>query len=243
MGAILIECAFSIPVFLALIYYAHDLPKMKRWYRKMDFVSKQMAQYIQTISQTRADKKITLMDLINAGRVAYLTIFPSGTLIPNKGFYYPWGYHVFYTVYYVKGVDNNKASVIWAISFAGDGGTIIGGGTGIKNGMWYRKSTVKYEEIDRMVTKFLKNVASSQIHSRLTIKQGEVKIIVECCLVYCTTRHFADGTLCSQKSFSEAFGLLFLSPEYHRQSDWYGFLNSVTIFTPRENLFSDSMPQ
>lgn len=242
----MIEFAFSIPVFLALIYYVHDLPKMKRWYRKTDFVSKQMAQYIQTISQPRTDKKITLMDLINAGRVAYLTIFPSNTLIPADAYYYPFGYHAFYTIYYVKGLDNGNASVIWAVSFAGDGGANIDGySEARKNGMWYRRSTTKYGEIDRMATKFLKGVEPSKIHPRLTIKQGEVKIIVECCLLYCTERNFADGTSCSKKSFKEAFGLLFISPKYCRQgrSNFYGFFNSVTIFIPRENLFSDSMPQ
>lgn len=198
-----------------------------------------MAQYIQTVSQNRGSQRITIMDLINGGKVAYLTIFPSNTLIPVKGFFYPFGYHVFYTVYYVKGVDNGKASVIWAVSFAGDGGT----SSGRKNGMWYRKSTVKYEEIDRMVTKFLKNVEPSQIHPKLAIKQNEVKIIVECCLLYCTTRNFADGTSCSKKSFKEAFGLLFIFPKYHQDREFYGFLNSITIFTPRIDLFSDTPPQ
>lgn len=217
---------------------------MKRWHRKTQFIANEMAQGIQTISQNRDDKRITIVDLINVGKMAYLTIFPGGTVIPGKAYYYPLGYYATYAIFYVRGIDRGKASVIWGIIFAGDGDR---DSNISKNGMWYNTwyspPSSTFGEVNRMVTNSLKNVEPSQIHQKLSIKQGEVKIIVECCFVYCTSRHFGDGTLCSKKSFKEVFGLLFLSPKYQKDREYYAFFNSVAIFTPKAGLFDDTIPQ
>ena len=220
---------------------------MKRYNERMDFVAHQMAGIIQNISQNRADKKITITDLVDAGKLAYLTVFPGNTVTPQECQIYPFGYHTFYTIFYVKGMDNNVAGVIWAISFAGDGGEedhTWSSLNGRKNGVWYKLSYANYGEIDRMVTKFSKNVAPSQIHPNLVIQKDEVKIIVECSLLYCTERSFTDGRQCSQVPFQKVFGFYVISPKYvARNGNFYSFFNSVVIFTPKPGLFSETPPQ
>lgn len=220
---------------------------MKRYNERMNFVAYQIAQIIQTVSQNRDDTKITVNDLINAWKAAYLTLFPGDTVTPTTRFEYPLGYHVFYTIFYVKGTDDSTASVIWAASFAGDGGndTILNSDmTENKNGSWYRKSYANYGEIDRMITNFSKNVSPDKIHPDLVIQKDEVKIIIECSLLYCPERNFADGRQCSKVPFQKALGFYFISPRRVGQSShFYSFLNAAVIFTPKSGLFSETMPQ
>jgi len=59
-GSILIEFAVCMPIFIILLFYIHDLVKIKRYYSQTEFVAQQMANILQNISQKRADKKIWL---------------------------------------------------------------------------------------------------------------------------------------------------------------------------------------
>ena len=217
-----------------MIYYAHDLPKMQRWHRQTQFVTDQMAQIIQS-----HNRRITIDDLINAGKMAYLTIFPGETMLAKKMFYYPLGYVAAYGIFYVKGVGENKTSVIWSAYFAVDGYCNYTA----RNGVWYQFSSTY---LSLFKSKSLTDATSTQIHPKLRIKQGETKIIVECALEYVHGRYYADGTPCSSRSFREAFGFLIFSPSCVRYpyGSWtfHSFFHSVTIFTPKPGLFSDTAP-
>ena len=103
-GAILIEFAFCIPVLILLIYYMHDLFKIQRYYSQTEFVAYQMAQMLQTVSQNRSDKKITLSDLKRVTAAAYLSIYPGTTMFwQGKG--HVFGHFPHPIIYYVKGLS------------------------------------------------------------------------------------------------------------------------------------------
>ena len=129
-GAILIEFAFSVPVFLALIYYLHDVPKVNRYNEQMKFVSYQLAQILQTTSKYRANKAITKRDLQYATDAAYLSIYPGTSMRSKKGpggpFVGPGFPHGF--LYYVKCDASGRASVKWVLKYqyGGDPKTIGG---------------------------------------------------------------------------------------------------------------------
>ena len=216
-----------------------DLAKIKRWYQQTQFTSEQLVNVIQNVSQERTDKKITIMDLVNAGRLAYLTIFPGNTLIPVRQYYAPFGYHAFYGLFYVKGLGNNKASVIWGAAFACDGGNAS------TKGMWTRTSTSDFEEVLRFDSNFLVNVSPERIHPKLTIKEGEIKVIAECLLICYNHLYFADGTRVSSKSFREIFGLMAfgLTHRHYNSPYFHAFFNSTSIFTPKPGLFDETPPK
>ena len=96
---------------MALIYYLHDVPKLQRYRRQMDFVAQQMVQMLQTVSQQRSNKRITQNDIVNVARAAYLTVFPGVSMVPIRNEWLPLGFYVECFLFGVRGEPNNKASV------------------------------------------------------------------------------------------------------------------------------------
>lgn len=229
-GAILIEFAFSIPVFLTLIYYLHDIPRAQRYKQQMNFVAQQMSQMLQTVSQGRSNKRITWTDIKNAALAAYLTMYPGVSMKPTQPQYFPLGFYVEAYVYYVVGEANGKASAKWW------------------EGLYYTQLSPSYfsgsEDDSSRLVRFLRNADPAQIHSSLTIKPGEVKMIVECQLRHHKDKHFSDGRKCSDVSFREMFGFLFYNPSplVGKSTDYKSCYIGTAIFAPRDGLFSSSMP-
>lgn len=79
-GAVLVEFAVCMPILIILLFYIHDLVRIKRYYSQTEFVAQQMANIIQNISQKRENKKITAEDLGYAVALAYQTIYPGTTM-------------------------------------------------------------------------------------------------------------------------------------------------------------------
>lgn len=228
-GAILIEFAFSIPVFLTLIYYLHDIPRAQRHKQQMNFVAQQMSQMLQTVSQGRSNKRITWTDIKNAALAAYLTVYPGVSMKPTKLNYFPLGFYVEVYVYYVEGDANGKASAKWW------------------EGLYYNNLSPAYmtdtKDNSSRFVRFLRGVDPAQIHPSLTIKPGEAKIIVECQLRHTSSAHFSDGRKCSDVSFREMFGFLFYNPpSLIKSTDYKSCYIGTAIFAPRDGLFSSSMP-
>ena len=230
-GAILIEFAFSIPVFLVLIYYMHDIPKAQRYKMQMQFVAQQMVQMFQTISQGRSNKRITQRDCALIGKAAYLTIFPGNSMNPTRLEYFPLGYFIEMYIFYVVGESNNKASVKW---------TMLLYGTDPGLPYVYIRTDKGH---DGTTLAFKTNANPSEICPELQIKPGEAKIIIEACLRYRDSAHFSDGRLCKSVSRREIFGFLFYTPSYYtNNSDYYNYYNGRVIFTPAKGLFSSTPP-
>ena len=64
-GSILIEFAVCMPVLIILLFYIHDLSKLKRYYDQAEFVAQQMMNILKNISRNRKgeNKKIIRQDL------------------------------------------------------------------------------------------------------------------------------------------------------------------------------------
>lgn len=235
LGAVLIEFAFVVPVFLALIYYIHDLPKYKLMARKLQFVANETAAIIQNIAKQRADNGETFYqkDLWNASSLAFLSVFPgntmTGTMKPREVF--PLGYFAHTTLMYVVGTNNDEAQGKWAMYTCGGGGNvdITAGENYISSGC-----TIVFNSSSSPAKFF---------YPTLKINKGEAKLLVECLLFYRVghnTSGFTDGRRCKDVSPRQAFKFLILDPK-RMGRDGTGFFNAVSIFTPQGG-FSASLP-
>lgn len=62
-GAVVLELAISIPVFLGLLYYIHDVPKYQRIHNRIKFCTICAVNMFQNMTINRADKRIRKADL------------------------------------------------------------------------------------------------------------------------------------------------------------------------------------
>lgn len=148
----------------------HDLFTIQRWYSQTEFVAYQMVQMIQSISQNRSDKKITLADLRYILSAAYLTIYPGTTMYwKNRGHEFAHFPHPF--VYYVKGLSNGNASCIWRVQLHPSHSVCVSPQT------MYAACVSESHSIS--IVQYKTDVPPAQIWPTLKIKPGEVKIIVE----------------------------------------------------------------
>ena len=246
---ILIEFAFSVPVFLLLIFYSHDACRLKRLQRKMRFVSLEVVSILQNISQNRANKAITMTDLKYAMATSFLSWCPAGELFPKSGFF--MGASPTCIIYYFYGTEKNTATCKWycrSENWRAPPTNSTFQTTGIH---WER--SVDYRQTD-----------TRKIHPSFTIEKGEYKVLVESFAYYKNSFCKSDGSMNVSPKDSLSFYLI--TPRYYcgtydtvRSSNGFsnnldkygngdnigtgGFFNSVVIFTPRPGLFSDTPPQ
>lgn len=167
-GSVLIEFAICMPVLIILLFYIHDLVKMKRYYSQTEFVAQQFANIIQNISQKRSDKKIKLLDLKHALATAWLTMYPGKTMYATSGSRHEFIHFPYVMVYYVKGVSGGKASCIWEYSIYS-----YTNATPTWNDNGKGTSDLSYSHI-----RWGTNVTPSTIYPSLKISEGEEKIII-----------------------------------------------------------------
>ena len=218
-----------------LLYYIHDLVRLKRWQSQMQFVAHQMASMLQNISQNRTDKTITQNDIRYAMSAAYLTIFPGTTRFAKKDAVADYGYTPMLWIYCIKGNSDSTASVVWAQRYH----------------MTYESTPESVRQdgsISRTTVNNSKNVPPSQIYPTLKIEQNEVKIIVECAIHYSRSPDysFTDGRLCSEVTPKQAFGFFvypIAPPITHKANNDAIYFHSVVIFSPRPGLFSETAPK
>ena len=213
---------------MALIYYLHDVPKLQRYQQQMDFVGQQVAQMLQNVSQRRTNKRITQSDIANVIRAAYLTVFPGVSMLASQKEIIPFGFFVQCSLLYIEGEPNNKASVKWRLVCYITQGPFV---------------SFIFKDISGQ-----QSVAPSVISPSLTIKNGEVKMLVVSELQYAKPFSFADGRKCRDVSFREAFGFLIHDPRPYdtngnSHTNFCNFFTSHTIFTPAAGLFDDTRPQ
>ncbi len=236
-GAIIIELAFSIPIFLYLIYYLHDIPKMQRYYNQMQFVSQQMAQMLQTISQGRSNKQITQKDIALVVRAAYLSAYPGTSAFtkrddkgPFAGPGFPHG-----QLFYIKCENNGKASIKWMAKFQGGGNNTITPANPIAVSQNSGPSNIDYSQ---------NNVDPSVIYSGLKMNPGETRVIVESG-IWAEYGHggyqIVGGGTWRDVTPRQGFGLLMADPNIARVLPWWYF-GRTTVFAPRAGLFTDNFP-
>ena len=196
----------------------------------MQFLSQEMVQILQTMSQQRSDKSITLQDCAYALQSACLSVFPGRSVIPLREYYFPFGFYPECYMYYVVGEPNGRASVKWMMSAYVVRSTC--------------HSEILYKDYVASRVRYRVNAVPSTIYPDLTIKEGEVKLILECYLRYSMNYRFSDGRLCRNVPFLEVFGFLSHTPSHDvYNSSRYNFFGGVVIFTPVDGLFSEEAPQ
>ena len=238
-GAILIEFAICMPVLIILLFYIHDLVKIKRYYSQTEFVAQQMANIFQNISQKRegAKRKINKNDIRHAASLAHLTIYPGKTMYADGkrgGFSHELSHMPFFFIYYVEGLSGGRASVIWSyVSYCYNAVNPAGWLVDLDNSNYgvVRKKT---------------DVSPTDIYPTLKINEGEVKIIIECPL-FCRERTMSlDAYVASDSQDTrakKAFNCRLVTPKATYKTSQYGFyFNSVVIFTPKPGLFDRTPP-
>ena len=241
-GSIIIEFAVCMPILIVLIFYIHDLVKLKRLHSQTEFVAQQMANILQNISQKRegVNRKITLPDIRYAASLAYLSMFPGTarftsnkvTIATSDLGYNPLGY-----IFCVKGNSDSTASVLWTRRFHFAGSV-------------YNPASVSIDQywLDRSNVKRLTKASPSEIYPTLKIEKDQIKIIIECAVHYspANSYSFSDGRKTRDVSPSEAFGLRLFKlspPETRAGSNDAIYFHSAVIFTPKPGLFDATPPK
>ncbi len=227
-GSILIEFAICMPILIILLFYIHDLVKIKRYYSQTEFVAQQMANILQNIAKTRA---ITRKDIKYAASLAYLTIYPGTTMFTTKSGseWHTFNHQPRVYVHYVKGLLDGKASVVWAYWC---------------RSRWFITPDQFWDgtlsSTDQSVIPYVKNVSPSSIYPTLKIEEGKAKIILETQIRWDASGGQRDANGKTAGSAREVFGLRFVNPKYvgNNQS---GYFSSVVIFTPN-NGFTENAP-
>jgi hypothetical protein len=197
----------------------------------MEFCAHCMINILQNISQNRGNKKITFNDVRYAVSGAYLSMYPGKSMhsLSTSKYIHTFGHFPHGHLYYIKGLADGKADVIWCTQFHPSYTTTPSALYVYVNNTQHSASTVK----------LVKNVQPSAIYPGLTIKPNEIKMILECYSYFTGACYFPDGR--NNVSAREAFGFLILNPKGHG-SGGYSYFNSVVIFTPKPGLFNETPP-
>ena len=194
-----------------------------------EFVAYQTASMLQNVSQNRTDKTIKIKDIKNISSAAWLSVYPGTTMFAkNNGHYF--GHMPRIAIFCVKGLADGKASCIWrsycsVTSEANNPDTILFG----------------TELVDDSLneTRVKTNVNPDQIHPRLKIDEGQIKIIIEPQITH------RGGKLPSGKNISmkQALGFYLITPTVRKRDNVSSTANHVVIFSPRPGLFSETAPK
>ena len=103
-GGILIEFAFSIPVFIILLFFVSDHYRIYELKNKLKTSAYLAASMTQQISNTRSDKQLTAADLARITYACCLNFFHTNTM------FNPWPFGISYSInfIYVKRLNSNS---------------------------------------------------------------------------------------------------------------------------------------
>jgi hypothetical protein len=194
-----------------------------------------MVNIIQNISRNHG--RITITDLRYALAGSALPIYPGVTaysMTKSQPFMHKYGHSLICYVYAVKGVSDEKASVVWTKEL----GTHWNAIKPISINVNSKKSAVSMA--------YKTNSPSPEIYPELSIKNGEIKVIIELDL-FCPRASlsqsgvfvFPGGKLVRDASAHQVFGFLLLNPPCSADAL---FFSTVIIFTPKHGIFSENEP-
>ena len=227
-GSILIEFSVCMPVLIILLFYIHDLVKIKRYYSQTEFVGQQMANILQNIAKTRT---VTCRDIKYAAALAYLTIYPGTTMYTVKSgdscSWHTLGHQPRVYIHYVEGESNGKASTKWALWTRSQ--------TGITPDTW---NSGFISNSDNSIVSYASNVASSAIYPTLKTEEGKPKVIIEAQIRWNRgDQKDANGKVAG--SAREVFGLYLVNPKRWATAAYFP---SVVIFTPNRGFTKTKPP-
>ena len=221
-----------MPILIVLLFYIHELIRIKRYYAQTEFVGQQTANILQNISQKRSDKKVTVNDLRYTCSLAWLSVYPGKTMysIDGSSDHHPLIHFPWVNMYLVKGEAGGKAKCLW--------GKVIRCSYGINPSRWY-VGDITSSVTSSTVTYRSDVVPAETIHPTLKINEGDKKIILETSIYW--NKSYKDGNEKSVSTAHEAFGCYQVNPKHLPKHNWL-FFNSVVIFTPKPGLFSETPP-
>ncbi len=221
-----------MPVLIVLLFYIHDLVKIKRYYSQTEFVGQQMANILQNIAKKRAAEGTTLNkdDICRAASLAFLSMYPGTTQYSSTAgkWWHEFRHAPGVFCYYVKGSTGGKAKCLWGKMFR-SGNT--------QKPLWNNIHDAANSSINSgsKVTYSASDVAPSSIYPTLKVEEGKSKIILESFLNWDSGCKDPNGN--NVKTAREAFGFRFLKP--NGTSSYY--FNSIVIFTPNDG-FPETAP-
>ena len=228
-GGILVEFALSIPFLVSILYFSLDVPKRSLMETKMKNTTFFAISMIQNISQNRANNVITKHDLEFIITTSFMNIFrglEQFNLINDPNDRNPWGLSY---IYYVKGLPDGKASTIWRW----DSRPLLSSPS--------RDSITYTTDTDCSTVRYKTNVDPDQIHKDLIISDGDVKIIVETIYAVTYDNSSTDDDSDIHDTINRTLGFYLIKPRSLSAVQWT-FFSTVTIFTPRPGLFSETPP-
>lgn len=229
-GAILIEFAVCMPILIILLFYIHDLMKIKQYYSQTEFVVQQMANILQNLAKKKAaeGKTIGYNDLCHAASLAFLSVYPGTTMYStNEGSYRHGLIHCpFVCIYCVEGLSGGKAKCKWGKAITS---------TTNKTLPWINYRNITTNQQWSTVTYNSSEVTASSIYPTLKIEEGKLKIILEASLYWGSAMCNTEGKKASTNR--QAFGLNFVNPKHFSSL----YFHSVIIFTPN-NGFPEVRP-
>jgi hypothetical protein len=196
-----------------------------------------MVNMLQNISQKRENKKITKLDIRHACVGACLAIYPAKSMYSPETDNHLYGHFPLGFIHCVKG-ENGKARVLWYLNFYVDAANPAAVAALSSN-----NSSMSAVNCTSSA------LPPASIYKDLKIKDGEIKILVQCSCFYnnsATLWKFSDGRTCMDVSPREAFGFMVLpvktSASNTGNSSVYVYYNPVVIFTPKPGLFDETPP-
>lgn len=224
-----------MPVLIILLFYIHDLVKIKRYYLQSEFAGQQVANILQNIYK---GQPVTHQHIKYAAALAWLSIYPGKTMysITGTDSRHELSNDAYLLIYYVKGMPEGKATVKWGVC-AYPGSSI-------------RPKTMKENKVRQdaswSTVRWGTNVAPSSIYPTLKINEGEIKILMETQIVNDGTRMNLNDYVSTDDQATrakKAFNLRLISPKSCINDGSQGrCFSTVVIFTPKPGLFSETAP-
>jgi hypothetical protein len=205
---------------------------------RMEFCAHCAVNMFQNISHNRSDKKITLQDYKYISGVASLPFFGGGERqyeIGTTRRYYD-GLLFGLTLYFIKGTGTNIAQIMWCVA------------------NYYYRNPSEREVVTHTETtpihgnnllqakKIKQNYNSHEIYPGLTIKSGEIKIIVDAYLYIDIKLQKPNGNKVDPHPWK--FFVLNLQPDaIVPDGTKRGYFHTIVAFTPKSGLFNEIPPE
>jgi hypothetical protein len=233
-GSILVEFGVAVPVLAGLIYFSLDSPRYNELNKKMYNIAYLAANLIQNISGNRTDQQITANDIQFITYSAFMPIY-FGTQpfsvdgVPTK---YPLGYLPALLMIYVKGDANGKAIVVWSVNCNGEEATS-------PDKFAYNTNDAEIPKNMKLSYTIGQSVEPKSIHPDLTIKEGEMKLIICSCIF--TKDSFMYGNGQSVVNNPKKLFRFYMVPINIASGSTFFFHNYI-IIKPKPGLFSKIPP-
>lgn len=221
-GAVVLELAISIPVFLGLLYYIHDVPKYQRIHNRIKFCTICAANMFQNISMHRSDKKIYQRDLYKIRAGSAIPFFGTVTNMKFGSAIYGWA------CYFIclQGVGTNQAQIKWRIRQANNPLPIAIDG--------FIDHPTKLTAFPQS---YSTQINTQTIGSGFSINKGEFVIISEMSLV--------PAYPSPPTNVKKYYNFLVLSPRPLKSAANYAnccFFDNFTPFSPKPGLVTATAP-